>query len=97
MNIKIHAREEMILFKSIPPFLEKNNEEIHMHGLINDLYRPNRSVIKPPNKPPIIPPTANIETAKELKRKLIKMHTRRLIYKIKVIVDSLIFELGFRR
>ena len=33
-------------------------------------YRPNRSVIEPPKKPPIIPPTAKIDTANELSRRV---------------------------
>ena len=32
------------------------------------IYRPNRSVTKPPNRPPIIPPRANIATMKELEK-----------------------------
>ncbi len=35
------------------------------------IYRPNRSVMKPPNRPPIIPPRANIDTDNELKKTIV--------------------------
>ncbi len=35
------------------------------------IYRPNRSVMKPPNRPPIIPPRANMDTDNELEKTIV--------------------------
>jgi len=56
--------------------------------------------MKPPANPPIIPPTANTDTAKELYRRrkiaIGNKRNKKVSYKIKVIIDWLICASGFR-
>jgi hypothetical protein len=94
----MQARAETTLFANNPPFLY--NKKLNKKFCFNiSNHLPNRSVIKPPRRPPNIPPRANIDTANELnirtKRLFIKEEIR-FSYKINVTVDAPISVLLFR-